>query len=174
MPVMPFESDGQREAYERLRAPFEELFPGVRERIHAIGYAYEVDGTTATSTLAPWGDGDTIIANRCYLAGAVPMSEALLRQLATARGEERPEGRVTNPDLVGYAVPTALDAPELITDIVESRRADGLAGVKGVGEAPICATPAAIANAVRDALGVPVRRLPLSGERVLEALEADA
>ena len=81
MPVMPFESDGQREAYERLRTPFEQLFPGVRERIHAIGYVYEVDGTTATSTLAPWGDGDTIVANRCYLAGAVPMSEALLRQL---------------------------------------------------------------------------------------------
>ena len=82
MPVMPFESESQREAYERLRAAFQELFPSLRERIHAIGYAYEVDGTTATSTLAPWGAGDTIVANRCYLAGAVPMSEDLLRQLA--------------------------------------------------------------------------------------------
>jgi hypothetical protein len=82
MPVMPFESDGQREAYERLRGPLQELFPALRERIHAIGYVYEIDGTTATSTLAPWGT-DTIVANRCYLAGAVPMSEELLRQLAS-------------------------------------------------------------------------------------------
>jgi hypothetical protein len=82
MPVLPFESEGQREAYERLRTPLAELFPDLRERIHAIGYVYEVDGTTVTSTLAPWGD-DTVVANRCYLAGDVPMSEALLRELAS-------------------------------------------------------------------------------------------
>jgi hypothetical protein len=81
MPVLPFESDGQREAYERLKAPLEAAVGSVRERIHAIGYAYEIDGTTATSTLAPWGT-DTIVANRCYLAGDVPQSEALLRELA--------------------------------------------------------------------------------------------
>ena len=82
MPVLPFETEGQREAYERLRAPLEALFPALRERIHAIGYVYEVDGTIVTSTLAPWGN-DTIVATRCYLAGDVPMTEALLRQLAT-------------------------------------------------------------------------------------------
>ena len=82
MPVLPFESEGQREAYERLRGPLEEAVGPVRERVHAIGYVYEVEGTTVTSTLAPWGD-DTIVANRCYLAGDVPMSEALLRELAT-------------------------------------------------------------------------------------------
>ena len=82
MPVLPFESEGQREAYDRLRPMLEGLFPaGVRERIHAIGYVYEVGGTTLTSTLAPWGD-DTIVANRCYLAGAVPMNETVLRELA--------------------------------------------------------------------------------------------
>jgi len=81
MPVMPFESEGQREAYERLRAPLEQLYPAIRERIHAIGYVYEVDGTTVTSTLVPWGE-DTIVATRCYLAGDVPMNEALLAHLA--------------------------------------------------------------------------------------------
>ena len=82
MPVMPFESESQREAYERLRGPLEAIFPALRERIHAIGYVYEVDGTTATTTLAPWGSTDTIVANRSYLSGAVPMSQDLLRQLA--------------------------------------------------------------------------------------------
>ena len=82
MPVMPFESEGQREAYERLKAPLEAAVGPVRERIHAIGYVYEVDGTTTTSTFAPWSD-DTIVANRSYLAGDVPMTEELLRQLAS-------------------------------------------------------------------------------------------
>src|SRR3989304_513672 len=55
MPVLPFESEGQREAYDRLRPMLEALFPaGIRERIHAIGYVYEVEGTTVTTTLAPW------------------------------------------------------------------------------------------------------------------------
>ncbi len=89
MPVMPFESDGQRAAYERLRGPLEELLPGlVRERIHAIGYVFEVDGTTVTSTLAPWGE-DTMVANRVYLAGAVPMTEELLRELLRWSAAER-------------------------------------------------------------------------------------
>ena len=94
MPVLPFESEGQREAYERLRAPLEALFPGLRERIHAIGYVYEVDGTIVTTTLAPWGD-DTIVANRCYLAvvgwsSRVPRSASAVRGLArSARSSAR-------------------------------------------------------------------------------------
>jgi hypothetical protein len=82
MPVLPFESEGQSEAYERLRGPLEGEFGPVRERIHAIGYVWEIDGVTVTATIAPWGD-DTIVANRVYLAGAVPMGEELLRQLAS-------------------------------------------------------------------------------------------
>lgn len=93
------------------------------------------------------------------------IGQAIYEELTTS------EGRITNPDLFRYAVPTALDAPEMPVDVLESRKAEGVAGVKGVGEAPICTTPAAIANAVRDAVGVPVRQLPLSGERVLAALE---
>ena len=82
MPVMPFESDHQREAYERLREPLVDLFGTVRERVHAIGYVYEVDGETVTSTVAPWGARDTIVANRAYLADAVLMTEEMLRELA--------------------------------------------------------------------------------------------
>ena len=41
--------------------------------------------------------------------------------------------------------------------------------MKGVGEAPTCTTPA-VGNTVRDALGVPVRKLSLSGGYVLEAI----
>jgi hypothetical protein len=88
MPVMPFESDGQRTAYERLRPMLEAEFGAVRERIHAIGYVFELDGITVTATLAPW-DGDCVVANRVYLAGEVPMSEELLRQLFSWTEAER-------------------------------------------------------------------------------------
>ena len=79
---VPFESEGQRRQWERLREPLEELFPGqVRERIHAIGYVMTIDGTIVTTTLVPRGSDDATVANRVYLAGAVPMSEELLRML---------------------------------------------------------------------------------------------
>jgi hypothetical protein len=120
MPVLPFESEGQREAYERLKAPLEAAVGPVRERIHAIGYVYEVDGTTVTSTLAPWGD-DTIVANRCYLAGDVPMSQDMLRELAawTEKGrfgyygvddannvyfEHQVVGSTATPDTLGRSI----------------------------------------------------------------------
>jgi CO/xanthine dehydrogenase Mo-binding subunit len=93
------------------------------------------------------------------------IGQAVYEELTTERG------RVTNPDLFRYAVPTVLDAPEQVAVILESRKAEGPDGVKGVGEAPTCTTPAAVANAVRDAIGVPVRQLPLSGEHVLAALD---
>jgi CO/xanthine dehydrogenase Mo-binding subunit len=82
------------------------------------------------------------------------------------------EGRIVNADLRRYAAPLASDAPEFFVDVLESRRNEGVAGVKGVGEAPTCATPAAVANAVMDAVGARVRTLPLSGEHVLAALDA--
>ncbi|MBM4408372.1 MAG: hypothetical protein FJ038_07215 [Chloroflexi bacterium] len=79
---VPFESEGQRRAWERLRAPLEELYPGqVRERIHAIGYVMTVDGTIVTTTLVPRGDDDATVANRVYLAGKVPVTVEMLRLL---------------------------------------------------------------------------------------------
>ncbi len=79
---VPFESEGQRRQWERLRGPLEQSYPGqVRERIHAIGYTLTIHGTIVTSTLTPRGDDDATVANRVYLAGAVPMSAELLRML---------------------------------------------------------------------------------------------
>ena len=109
--------------------------------------------------------------NRTAIEGQI--EGGTLQGIAQAVYEEMTTeaGRVANPDLSRYAMPTALEAPEFLVDVLESRREEGVAGVKGVGEQAICTTPAVIANAVRDAIGAPVRRLPLSGERVLEAIE---
>lgn len=80
-------------------------------------------------------------------------------------------GMVVNGDLEEYLVPTFADAPpvEHATVDLPDLAANPL-GVKGVGEQPLVAVPAAIANAVFDAVGVRFHDLPLTRRRVLDAL----
>jgi CO/xanthine dehydrogenase Mo-binding subunit len=67
-------------------------------------------------------------------------------------------------------VPTTLDAPNVRTIIVEAASEHGPYGAKGVGEPPVVMSPAAVANAVAAAIGVPIRTTPLTPERVLRAI----
>ncbi|MFM9106859.1 MAG: xanthine dehydrogenase family protein molybdopterin-binding subunit [Chloroflexota bacterium] len=80
------------------------------------------------------------------------------------------DGRLRNPNLALYKLPTTLEAPRVRTEIVESPTSEGPYGAKGVGEAPVILPPAAIGSAVRAAIGVPVAATPFSPERVLSAL----
>ena len=80
-------------------------------------------------------------------------------------------GRLTNPSLLDYRKLTAADLPNIETIIVEVPAPAGPFGARGVGEPPIIPAPAAIANAVQDAMGVRITQLPLTPERiVLESL----
>ncbi len=79
--------------------------------------------------------------------------------------------RLANPSLMDYKAPGALDVPyEIHSIIVEDPEPDGPFGAKGVGEVGLVPVPAAIANAIRAATGVSLRRLPMSPERVLTAM----
>ncbi|NDB19829.1 MAG: xanthine dehydrogenase family protein molybdopterin-binding subunit [Proteobacteria bacterium] len=80
------------------------------------------------------------------------------------------QGRLRNPGLLDYRMPTALDAPNIECVLVEVPAIDGPYGVRGVGEVPIVPTPAAVANAVFDACAGRVTSLPLSGEPVILAI----
>ena len=70
-----------------------------------------------------------------------------------------------------FLIPTAQDAPEIITDIVESDVGRGPFGAKGVGEGAIIPTAAAVINAVYDAIGVRINSLPVTPEKILAALD---
>jgi CO/xanthine dehydrogenase Mo-binding subunit len=70
-----------------------------------------------------------------------------------------------------YHMPTMADAPRITPLIIESREPTGPYGAKGVGEPSLIPTAPAIANGASRALGVRMTRLPLSLERVMEALE---
>ena len=80
-------------------------------------------------------------------------------------------GRTVNASLSTYLMPLALDMPEIENILVSIPSEDGPFGAKAVAEPPGFGPPAAIANAVYDAVGVRVKDLPLSGERVLAALQ---
>jgi len=84
------------------------------------------------------------------------------------------DGRVLNADLLDYRLFTAADMPAIETVIIETDDPGGPYGAKGVGEMGGTPTAAAVANAVYAAAGVRLTRLPMTAERVLEALQAKA
>jgi CO/xanthine dehydrogenase Mo-binding subunit len=101
---------------------------------------------------------------------------AIVQGLGYALMEELPveDGRVTNLSFGEYKMPTMCDLPPLTTVLVESPRGVGPYHIKGIGESPLTPVAPAIANAVADAVGVRLRSLPLTAEKVYRALQDTA
>ncbi len=101
--------------------------------------------------------------------GAVQgMSTALLEQLILK------EGKPLNPTFTDYRIATAVDAPpDIETIIVEVPQDDGPFGARGIGEHAMVPTAPAIANAVRDAVGVEIDSMPITSEKVWLAMQGD-
>lgn len=82
------------------------------------------------------------------------------------------DGRgIANADLKGYLLPTAVDAPAIEAIIVESPSVEGPHGMKGAGEPPVTTPAAAIANAIRAAVGTAPDAVPMTPERVWRAIQ---
>jgi xanthine dehydrogenase molybdenum-binding subunit len=81
-------------------------------------------------------------------------------------------GRVEIANFGEYKIPTAKDIPPLETVIVASNDGVGPYSVKGIGENPITPVAPAIANAIEDAVGVRIKDLPITAEKVYAALHA--
>jgi CO/xanthine dehydrogenase Mo-binding subunit len=79
-------------------------------------------------------------------------------------------GRVTTDSLMDYRMPTALDLPQIASLIVEQPDEGGPFGAKSAGELPYVPVAAAIANAIYDAIGVRITELPITPQKVREAL----
>jgi CO/xanthine dehydrogenase Mo-binding subunit len=100
---------------------------------------------------------------------------AVTQALSTALFEQRitddTTGNLVNPNLRDYKIATSMDIPEIIpifVDIIDPRI--NILGTKGLGEPPRIPSSAAIANAVFNALGVHIREIPMTPDRVLAAL----
>jgi CO/xanthine dehydrogenase Mo-binding subunit len=80
------------------------------------------------------------------------------------------QGRLLNASLLDYRMPTALDLPMIDTVLVEVMNPGHPYGVRGVGETPIVPPAAAVANAIHRATGVRMTELPMSPQRITEAI----
>jgi 4-hydroxybenzoyl-CoA reductase subunit alpha len=79
-------------------------------------------------------------------------------------------GRLMNPSLLEYRIPSTLENPEIESIIVESEDPEGPFGAKEAGEGSLAATIPAIANAIYDAVGVRINSIPITPDKVLAAL----
>jgi CO/xanthine dehydrogenase Mo-binding subunit len=81
-------------------------------------------------------------------------------------------GRLANPNLMDYKIPGSMDVPyDIHPIIVEHPEPDGPFGAKGVGEIGLVTVPGAIANAIKNASGINLRKLPMTSERVFYAVQ---
>ncbi|HTT26013.1 MAG TPA: molybdopterin cofactor-binding domain-containing protein, partial [Thermoplasmata archaeon] len=105
---------------------------------------------------------------RGQVEGAVAMGlgEALTEE--TLWGED---GRLLNPRLLDYRIPTLPEVPPVEAVALEGALGAGPFGAKGIGEPPIIPVPAAVANAIADATGARLTELPMTPERVARALK---
>jgi 4-hydroxybenzoyl-CoA reductase alpha subunit len=79
-------------------------------------------------------------------------------------------GLHVGPSLLDYRIPTSLDVPDFEALIVESNDPEGPLGAKEAGEGPLHPSIPAIANAIYDAIGVRMDRLPFTPAKVLAGL----
>ncbi len=94
------------------------------------------------------------------------MGQALYEDVVTE------DGLVVNPQFLDYALPTALDVPEITSVEIETDDPEGPFGAKESGEGTQLAPAPAIVNAIYDAIGIRFNSLPVTPAKVLEALAA--
>ena len=105
------------------------------------------------------------LSGQIYGALAQGIGYALYEELKTN------EGRILNPNFTDYKIPTIREMSFPVDiDFIETDEPEGPFGAKGVGEPGMVPTAPAIANAIRDAVGVRIRDLPMTPEKVLAAL----
>jgi len=104
------------------------------------------------------------------------MEGGLCMGLGSALWEEMviENGRVLNPDWRDYKIPLATNMPKLAdfrTHMAPSPHKDGPYGAKGTGETQMTPSAAAVGNAICDAVGVRIKDLPITRERLLKAIQ---
>ena len=77
------------------------------------------------------------------------------------------DGVITNASFTDYLIPTALDVPPIVSELVEEPEPDAPYGVKGVGEPPTVVSTAAVVAALRDATGRELARVPVRADDIV-------
>ena len=121
-----------------------EAFPDAGKVINRLGYEGQVHGGTVMG-----------------------LGYALMENFVTSKGEP------LTTNFQSYLIPTAADTPEIRITPVEVLEGSGPFGAKGFGETTSIPITPAIINAISDAVGIRVRDLPASPEKVYQLFQAD-
>jgi CO/xanthine dehydrogenase Mo-binding subunit len=124
-------------------------------RVHRVTSAHDVGTIINPVTHQGQIDGATIMG----------MGQGIMEELVMDGG------KVTNNNLGDYKLPSVKDIPELKTVLVKTTGGVGPLDSKPIGEFANNGPPAAIANAIADAVGVRLFELPLKAEKIYQALK---
>jgi 4-hydroxybenzoyl-CoA reductase subunit alpha len=80
-------------------------------------------------------------------------------------------GTTLTTSLLQYKIPTSLEMPSVKSLFISSNDPKGVFGAKECSEGTLCSTPPAIANAIYNAVGVRIKEIPITPEKILKALE---
>ena len=100
------------------------------------------------------------VVGQIHGGSAQGMGLALMEEIVVT------DGHVRNPSFTDYLIPTILDMPPMKVEVLEYADPHAPYGVRGVGEPPTISSGPAVAAAVRDACGVPLRRVPIRPEHI--------
>jgi carbon-monoxide dehydrogenase large subunit len=148
--------------------------PNVHYTVGAAGIVLEIDVETGRmhvkKTALAVDVGKAI--NPDLVEGQI--TGGVLQGLATLLYEDMrfdEHGRMLNPTFTDYKIPTSLDIPdEIVPIIVEVPQPDGPFGARGVGEHTMIPAAPIVANAIEDALGIRIKSMPITAEKVALAL----
>jgi CO/xanthine dehydrogenase Mo-binding subunit len=150
--------------------------PNVHYTVGASGIILEIDKETGKMTIPK-------VALAVDLGKAInpdlakgQVTGGLLQGLATVLYEDMrfdSKGKILNANFADYKIPTAMDIPDKVVPIlVEVAQPDGPFGARGMGEHTMIPAAPIIANAVEDALGIRIKSMPITAEKVALALQA--
>ncbi len=147
-------------------------FPDYTFGCHAVEVEVDVEtGTVRVLKLAACHDVGRAINPQSVegqIQGGAVMGagQALMEEVAVEAGIN------LTTLFAGYLIPTAMDMPDVRALVVESGEGKGPFSARGIGEPPTGPPPAAVAAAIQDAVGVRLMELPMTPERVFDAVRA--
>jgi CO/xanthine dehydrogenase Mo-binding subunit len=106
------------------------------------------------------------ILNPVSLAGQIHGGTAQGLGLALMEEIQMLDGKVRNPSFTDYLIPTILDMPPMIVDVLELADPHSPYGLRGVGEPPTISSTPALVAAIRAATGLALTRVPVRPEHI--------
>jgi CO/xanthine dehydrogenase Mo-binding subunit len=131
--------------------------------VAAMRVVVEVDVDLGLSRVVWIGTAQDVgnALSRVAVEGQIEGGTAQGLGLALMEEIQTRDGRILNPNFTDYLIPTFLDMPPVVSELVEDPEPDAPYGVKGVGEPPTVVSTAAIVAALRDATGLELARVPV-------------